>query len=72
MLPLGMYTVASWSLGRAGGFGFMVAVARAWVWVGVAAWAAVMLAMAMALARALSRHTRGRVLPAVRAAEGDA
>lgn len=64
VFPLGMYTVASWSLGRAGGFGFMVAVARAWVWVGVAAWAAVMLAMAMALAKALSRHRRKPAAPA--------
>ncbi len=71
VFPLGMYTVASLSLGRAGGFGFMVAVARAWVWVGAAAWAAVMLAMSVALARALSRHRRGRPFPPVRLAEGD-
>jgi hypothetical protein len=63
--------VASLSLGRAGGFGFMVAVARAWVWVGVAAWAAVMLAMSIALARALSGGTRGRPPSPVCSAEGD-
>ncbi|MDA8357836.1 MAG: tellurite resistance/C4-dicarboxylate transporter family protein [Actinomycetota bacterium] len=51
VFPLGMYTVASFSLGQTPGLGFMVAVARVWVWVGVAAWVAVMLLMVEALAR---------------------
>ncbi|MGH9115229.1 MAG: tellurite resistance/C4-dicarboxylate transporter family protein, partial [Acidimicrobiales bacterium] len=38
VFPLGMYTVASWPLGRAGGFEFMVSIARAWVFVGVVSW----------------------------------
>ena len=53
VFPLGMYTVASWSLGHIGGLGFMASVARAWVWVGVAAWVGVLLLMVGALARTL-------------------
>jgi tellurite resistance protein TehA-like permease len=55
VFPLGMYAVASDSLGRAAGFGFMVSIARAWVWVGVAAWVAVLVLMLAALTRALLR-----------------
>jgi tellurite resistance protein TehA-like permease len=58
VFPLGMYTVASFSLGRAGHYGFMTAIARVWVWVGVAAWAAVTVLMLAALAGALSRRER--------------
>ncbi|MGH9083371.1 MAG: tellurite resistance/C4-dicarboxylate transporter family protein, partial [Acidimicrobiales bacterium] len=46
VFPLGMYTVASDTLGRAAGLGFMESIARAWVYVGAAAWAAVLLLMA--------------------------
>ena len=53
VFPLGMYTVASVTLGRAAGLGFMVSVARVWVWVGVAAWVVVLGLMLAALARAL-------------------
>ena len=56
VFPLGMYTVASWTLGQTAGLGFMAAVARAWVWVGLAAWGAVLSLMAGALARALRAH----------------
>ena len=56
VFPLGMYTVASYSLGRAAHLGFLVAVARAWVWVGVAAWAVVSLLMLAALLEALRRR----------------
>lgn len=52
VFPLGMYTVASYSLGKVAGFGFMVDIARVWVFVGVAAWAVVLLLMAAALIRA--------------------
>lgn len=45
VFPLGMYTVASESLGRAAGLGFMVTIARGWVFVGVAAWAVVLALM---------------------------
>jgi tellurite resistance protein TehA-like permease len=58
VFPLGMYTVASFSLGKAGHYGFMVAIARVWVWVGVAAWAGVTLMMLVALAAALARRAR--------------
>jgi tellurite resistance protein TehA-like permease len=53
VFPLGMYTVASYSLGRAAHFGFMVSIARVWVFVGVVAWVAVLALMLGALARAL-------------------
>lgn len=57
VFPLGMYTVASVTLGRAAGLGFMVSVARVWVWVGFAAWVVVLGLMLSALARALvPRH----------------
>jgi tellurite resistance protein TehA-like permease len=39
VFPLGMYTVASYTLGQVDGLGFMVPVARVWVFVGLAAWA---------------------------------
>lgn len=55
VFPLGMYTVASYSLGRAGGFAFMVTIAKVWVWVAVAAWAGVLALMALALTQALAR-----------------
>jgi len=57
VFPLGMYTVASYTLGQAGGLSFMVSIARVWVWVGVAAWAAVLGLMLVALVRAVAaRH----------------
>jgi tellurite resistance protein TehA-like permease len=58
VFPLGMYTVASVSLGRAANLGFMVTVARGWLWVGVVAWAAVLALMLVALVGAL-RRARG-------------
>lgn len=53
VFPLGMYTVASWSLGQSPGLGFMASVARVWVWAAVAAWAGVLAMMAAHLTRAL-------------------
>ncbi|MGH9104498.1 MAG: tellurite resistance/C4-dicarboxylate transporter family protein [Acidimicrobiales bacterium] len=53
VFPLGMYTVASVTLGRVAGLGFMVSVARVWIFVGLAAWAATMALMLAALFRAL-------------------
>jgi tellurite resistance protein TehA-like permease len=58
VFPLGMYTVASYTLGKAGHFGFMVVIAKGWVWVGLAAWAAVLALMVLALARALAKAGR--------------
>ena len=56
VFPLGMYTVASFSLGQTPGLGFMVAVARVWVWVGVAAWVGVLCLMGSALVCTLHRQ----------------
>ena len=53
VFPLGMYTVASYTLGKAGGLTFMVTIAKVWVWVGVAAWVGVLALMALALVQAL-------------------
>lgn len=50
VFPLGMYTVASWSLGKAANLHFMVTIARGWVWVGLAAWAVVLVMMVVSLA----------------------
>jgi tellurite resistance protein TehA-like permease len=53
VFPLGMYTVASWSLGHAApGLSFMTSIARVWLWVGLAAWLAVLALMLVALYRA--------------------
>jgi tellurite resistance protein TehA-like permease len=41
VFPLGMYTVASYTLGETADIGFMASLAQAWVWIGVAAWFAV-------------------------------
>ena len=51
VFPLGMYAVASFSLGRAdAGLGFMASIARIWVWVGLAAWAGVLALLARQIA----------------------
>lgn len=55
VFPLGMYAVASVTLGRAIDFAFMRDLAAVWVWVGVAAWAAVFLLMALAFVQTLRR-----------------
>jgi tellurite resistance protein TehA-like permease len=60
VFPLGMYTVASFSLGQVSGLGFMGSVARVWVWVGVVAWVAVLCLMVGALIMALVRQQRSR------------
>ena len=56
VFPLGMYTVASFSLGQAHGLGFMASIARLWVWVGVGAWVVVLSLMGAALLRVLLEH----------------
>jgi tellurite resistance protein TehA-like permease len=61
VFPLGMYTVASYTLGRAASLSFMVSVARVWVWIGVAAWVSVLGVMLVSLVRALAH--RGRPTP---------
>lgn len=54
VFPLGMYTVASWSLGHAaGGLTFMTSIARFWFWIGFAAWIVVLVLMLVALLQAV-------------------
>jgi tellurite resistance protein TehA-like permease len=60
VFPLGMYTVASWSLGHTTAFTFMTSIARVWIWVGVGAWVAVLALMAAALVAALRDHASPR------------
>jgi tellurite resistance protein TehA-like permease len=55
VFPLGMYTVASFSLGHVPGLGFMASIARAWVFVGLVAWAGLICSMIAALLSALRR-----------------
>jgi tellurite resistance protein TehA-like permease len=56
VFPLGMYTVASYTLGSAEpGLGFMVDVARVWLWVGAAAWVATLGLMLAHHGRVLAR-----------------
>lgn len=52
VFPLGMYAVASVTLGRAIDFAFMRDLAAVWVWIGVAAWLSVVVLMIVALAQA--------------------
>lgn len=49
VFPLGMYTVASYTLGQAAHLDFMTSIARVWVFVGTAVWAMVTVHMAAAL-----------------------
>jgi tellurite resistance protein TehA-like permease len=62
VFPLGMYTVASWSLAHAAdGLAFMTSIARVWFWVGFAAWILVLALMVFALLRAVGdRATTGQ------------
>lgn len=66
VFPLGMYTVASYALGRAAHLDFMISIARVWVFVGMAVWAIVTVHMAAALMRAGSFRAgpRGRTYAA--------
>lgn len=56
VFPLGMYTVASATLGQVDGLGFMVSVARLWFFVGLAAWAAALTLMLGTFAATVSRR----------------
>ena len=55
VFPLGMYAVASVTLGRALDFEFMRLLASVWVWFGVAAWAIVFVLLVIALVRSPRR-----------------
>ena len=58
VFPLGMYAVASVSLGRAVDFAFMRDLAAVWVWVGVGAWVAAVALMAVAFTQSLGKRRR--------------
>jgi tellurite resistance protein TehA-like permease len=58
VFPLGMYAVASVTLGRALDFEFMSLLASVWVWFAIAAWAIVFVLLIAAFSRSLSRRTR--------------
>lgn len=57
VFPLGMYAVASITLGRAIDFEFMRQLAAVWVWFGVAAWAIVVLLLVLAFTQSLRRRS---------------
>ena len=56
VFPLGMYTVATVTLGRAIAFGFMTELAAVWLWIGIGAWCLVFALMVYALVRSLRAH----------------
>jgi tellurite resistance protein TehA-like permease len=58
VFPLGMYTVASITLGQAIDFGFMPAVASVGVWVAIVAWAIVAVLFVTSVAGSLRGHRR--------------
>ncbi|MGH3732405.1 MAG: tellurite resistance/C4-dicarboxylate transporter family protein [Acidimicrobiales bacterium] len=58
VFPLGMYTVASITLGQTSGLSFMSSVAHLWLWVGVVAWAATSLLLVDELARIRFKRRR--------------
>lgn len=63
VFPLGMYTVASFTLGNVAKLGFMTAIARVWVWIGVLAWAGLLIVMLSALIKTVNgAHDRRRSL----------
>lgn len=57
VFPLGMYTVASVTLGRATGYGFMTGLAAVWVWIGIGAWCLVVLLMLVTMFGSLRKTT---------------
>nr|MDA8262531.1 C4-dicarboxylate ABC transporter [Actinomycetota bacterium] len=61
VFPLGMYAVASYTLGKSVNIGFLVSIAKVWVYVGLAAWAIVMLLMILAGVRSLLSLRRRQV-----------
>lgn len=55
VFPLGMYAVASVTLGRAIGFEFLEQLAAVWIWLAVAAWAGVTVLLALAFVQGMRR-----------------
>ncbi len=75
VFPLGMYSVATLTFGRAAHLGFMEPISRFMLWVAVAAWAAVAVAFLVRLARrpAVSRQEASEpTLSSVQAGSGAA
>jgi tellurite resistance protein TehA-like permease len=62
VFPLGMYTVASVTLGRAVGFGFLIDLASVGVWIAVAAWVIVAVLFVLSIVSP-ARHPVGVNLP---------
>lgn len=60
VFPLGMYAVASVTLGRAIDFEFMQQLAAVWVWIGVAAWAMVSVLLVAAFVKAVGPRSTTR------------
>ena len=60
VFPLGMYSVATTTLGAATGIGFMTAIGDAEIWVAFAAWLAVFAGMVLAIATSLRRRAAAR------------
>lgn len=56
VFPLGMYTVASNTLGKSAKLDFMVSISRVWVWVGILAWLAVLALMTIEFFIAMRRR----------------
>ena len=57
VFPLGMYAVASVTLGRAIDFEFMRDLATVWVWFGVTAWGIIVVLLVLAFAQSLRRRS---------------
>lgn len=62
VFPLGMYTVASYTLGSVASLGFMVSISKIWVWVGILAWLGVLFSMVFALLR-FAKESRAKKVP---------
>lgn len=60
VFPLGMYAVASVTLGRAVDFEFMQQLAAVWVWIGVAAWVMVSALLVAAFVKTVASDTARR------------
>lgn len=56
VFPVGMYTVASYSLGSVAHLDFMTTIGKVWLWVGVFTWLIVMILMAAALFKTILKH----------------
>jgi tellurite resistance protein TehA-like permease len=58
VFPLGMYAVASFTLGKATKLDFMVSISRVWFWVGATAWLLVLILMGYAAWKLFTKERR--------------